>query len=62
MSLDIDNITNSSQQIWRSVNEVIDETHKKGKLFPTEFLDHGKKKTGNEPQNILSEFKTAFKK
>ena len=62
MNLDIENIASSSQQIWRSIYEVIDDTYlKKMKLFPTEFLDHCKKKI-NEPQNIPSEFKTVILK
>ena len=45
MNLNIEHITSSSQLIWGSIYEVIDDTYlKKGKLFPIEFLDHCKKR------------------
>ena len=51
MNLDIENISITSQQIWRSINEVIhDDYFKAVKLFLTQFLDHCLKK--NQPQNI----------
>ena len=41
ISLDIENISRKSQQIWRSIYEVIhDDYFKAVKLFPTQFLDH----------------------
>ena len=44
MNLDIENIASKSQQIWRSIYEVIhDDYFKAVKLFPTQFLNHCKK-------------------
>ena len=61
MNLDIENISSTSQQIWKSIYEVIDDSYFKAvKLFPTECLDHCKK-TQNEPQNIPNEVKAALK-
>ena len=57
MNIDIENISITSQEIWRSIYEVIhDDDFKTVKLFPTQFLDHCKK---NEPKNIPNEFKAA---
>ena len=42
LNLDIENIVISSQQIWRSIYEVIDETFF-NEIFPTEYLDNCKK-------------------
>ena len=57
MNLSIENIAISSQQIRRSIYEVIDDSYFMAvKLFPTKFLDHCKKK-GNETQNIPSKVK-----
>ena len=39
--LDIESIASTSQQIWRSIYEVINDSYFKAvKLFPTNFLDH----------------------
>ena len=58
MDLDIENISSTSQQIWRSVYEVIyDDYFKALKFFPTECLNQCFK---NEPQNIPNEIKAAF--
>ena len=44
INLDIENIASTSQQIWRSIYEVIhDDYFKAIKLFPTPFLYHCKK-------------------
>ena len=56
MNLDIENISSTSRQIWRSIYEFIhDDYFKVVKLFPTQFLDHCKNQ--NEPHNILNEVK-----
>ena len=44
MNLYIENISSTSQQIWRSIYEVIhDDYFNAVKLFPTQLLDHCKK-------------------
>ena len=44
MNLDIENIASTSQQIWKSIYEVIHDNDLKAvKLSPTQFLDHCKK-------------------
>ena len=59
MNLDIENIPSMSQQIWRSIYEVIhDDYFRAVKLFPTHFLDHCREK--NEPQNIPNKVKAAL--
>ena len=41
LSLVIENISSTSQQIWGSIYEVIDDSYfKTVKLFPTQVLDH----------------------
>ena len=55
MNLDIENISSTIQQIWRSIYEGIDDSDFKA---VTQCLEHCKK-IGNEPQNIPSEVKTA---
>ena len=48
INLGIENIAISSQQIWRSIYELIDDSYFKSvKLFPTQFLDHCKKNETN---------------
>ena len=61
MNLDIEKISNTSQQIWRSIYEMIHDYYFKAvKSFPTEFKNQCKK-IKNEPQNILNEVKAALK-
>ena len=44
-NLDIENIDSTSQQIWRSIYEVIhDDYFKAVELFPAQYLDHCKKR------------------
>ena len=45
MNLDLENIAITSQQVWISIYKVIDDSYFKSvKLFPTQFLDHCKKR------------------
>ena len=61
MNLAIENISSTSQQLQRSLYEVIhDDYFKSVRLFPTEFKTNVKNQ--NEPQNIPNEFKSALKK
>ena len=51
MNLDIENIASTSQQIWRSIYEVIHDYYFKEVIFfPTTFLNQCKNQ--NEPHNI----------
>ena len=58
-NLDIENIASTSQNIWRSIYEVLhDDFFSVLKFFPTEFLNQCKK---NDPRNIPNEVKAVFK-
>ena len=61
INLDIENISSTSQKMWRSIYEVIhDDYFKAVKLFPTQFLDQCQKKV-DETQNIPNEVKADVK-
>ena len=45
INLEIENIASTSQQVWRSIYEVTDDSYFKAvKLFPTQFLEYAKKR------------------
>ena len=61
MNVDIENIVSKKQPFWRSIYEIIDDSYfEVVKLFPTTFLNQCRNDP-NEPQNIPSEVKEAFK-
>ena len=62
MNVDIQNIDSKKQPFWRSIYEFIDDSFfEETKLFPTKVLNQCRN-NANEPQNIPSEVKEAFKK
>ena len=62
MNLYIENIASTNQSFWISIYEVIDDWYfEVVKPFPIIFLNQCINNP-DEPQNIPSEFKAAFKK
>ena len=52
MNVDVENIFNKKQKIWRPKYEVIDNSYFVAtKIFPTELLDQCRNNTNN-PKNI----------
>ena len=62
MDVEIENIASKKYPFWRPIYEVIENSYfEETKLFPTTFLNQCRNNP-NEPQNIPSEVKAAFKK